>query len=160
MKKLSIIIITFFVWQCQSNNAQKISKAVYIYDSNRSLELSHNSNDSIQYSSFSTVKPVYTYVDTFLVAKNYKYYSLWHYSKYNNRKDTFFVKHKSYLDNIEYYNQNWLADEEKLDSFWKPVQCWKCSGIYDSLEIYLILPKENTDSIILQQVHRWLHQTQ
>ncbi len=159
MKKL-IIIIVILGWQCQSPHSTKISKPVYIYDSKNLFELTQNQNDTINYFSYSIAKPVYKYVDTFLAAKNYKYYSLWHYSKYNNYKDTFFVKHTTFLDSIEFFSDNWLADEEKLDSFWEPVSCWRCSGIYDSSEIYLILPKENTDSLILKQVHRWFHKTQ
>lgn len=160
MKKLFTILIVFLVWQCQPSQLTKNSKLVYIYDSKNLFESSINSNDSVKYSSYDVVKPVYKYVDSFLVAKNFKYYSLWHYSKYKNYKDTSFVKHNSYLDSIQFFDNNWLANEEKLDSFWSQSSCWKCGGIYDSSEIYLILPKKNTDSLIFRQVHRWFHQTQ
>lgn len=160
MKKLFIILIVFLGWQCQPPQPTKNSKPVYIYDSKNLFESSSNSNDSIKYSSYNVVKPVYKYVDSILVAKNYKYYSLWHYFRYNNYKDTSFVKHKSFLDSIQFLNDNWLTNEEKLDSFWSPSSCWKGGGIYDSSEIYLILPKKNTDSLIFRQVHRWFHQTQ
>jgi hypothetical protein len=69
------------------------------------------------------------------------------------------VKHKSYLDGIKYFGKKWLNNEEKLDSFWLPITCWRCSGIYDTAKIFLILPIENTDSLIFRQVHRWFHQT-
>jgi len=89
----------------------------------------------------------------------YKSYNLDHFSKfYLNSKefrDTSFTKHRAYLDSISYFDSNWLANQEKLDSFWQPTNCWRCASFYDTLRTYMILPVENTDSLLFLQVHRW-----
>lgn len=164
MKKLFFIVLLFLGWQCSPPQPHKRLKSFYIYDNNLLLSDYKNSNDSLDYLGYETRKTVRRYyidsIDTILIAQNYKYYRLFHYLKYNDYKDTSFIKHKSYINNIDYFDNKWLDNEEKLDSFWKPASCWRCGGIYDTTEIYLILPIENTDSLIFRQVHRWFHQTQ
>ena len=75
--------------------------------------------------------------------------------KYSSYHDSVFYKPKSFLNSIDYFDSEWLKKEENLDSFWLPASCWRCGGLYDTLEIYLIQPIENTDSLIFRQVHRW-----
>lgn len=160
MKYLVSVFLLFILWHCTSSHSPKKSEAIYLLDSIYLFNSYHNSNDTLDYLFFETQIPVFKYVDNILVSENYKVYSLNHYFKYNNYKDTTFEKSKSYLDSIKYFDTAWLKQEEKLDSLWLPVNCWRCGGIYDTLEIYLILPIENSDSLRFWQVHRWLYQTQ
>ena len=114
----------------------------------------------MKYLLFRTRKTITSYYDTVKIGENYKVYDLLHYSRYNEYKDTSFRKDNLYLDNIHYIDSKWLQIEQNLDSLWNPIKCWRCSGIYDTTKIYLILPMANSDSLQFLQVHRWFMQTQ
>jgi len=159
MKKIIIFLVILIGWQCSPPRIEEGPQPIYIYDSGGIFHFYQNSNDSLDYDSFVTKKAILTFYDTILIGENYKIYTLFHYRKYIDCKDTTFKTHVSFLDSISYFDGEWLSSEVNLDSLWKPVDCWRCSGIYDSAKIYLILPIENSDSIKFLQVHRWFHQT-
>lgn len=160
MNKALLVILLFLVWQCRAPQSNSKSDIFYIYDSNGLFQSYRNCNDSMDYLAYRISVPTSKYVDTFLVAKNYNYYELFHYYKYNNYQDTSFVLPKSYLDGIKFHHADSFRSKEKLDSMWMPVDCWRCGGIYDSKKIYMVLPLEKTDSLVFLRVHRWFHQTQ
>lgn len=156
------LFIFFFILflHCKPEKSAKNLNVTYIFDLDKRLSELRNSNDTLEKVYFETSKTIQRYVDTFLVAENYKYYSLVHYYKLNNYQDTSFVKHKSFMDSIVYFDNKWLENEESLDKFWSPVKCWACGDINDTTKIYLVRPLENSDSLIFIQVHRSYHETQ
>jgi hypothetical protein len=160
MKKVAIILLIIFAFQCSPIVGEREDRIIYIYDADNLFDISRSSNDSISSIFFKTQKSLSSYYDTMLVGENYKNYYLIHYQNYNSYKDTSFMKNISYLDEIKYFDNDWMEDEENLDSLWNQVKCWRCSGIYDTTRIYLILPYKNSDSLQLLQVHRWFYQTQ
>ncbi|NPA37354.1 MAG: hypothetical protein GXO47_10950 [Chlorobi bacterium] len=166
MKYILAFTITLLAmgYQCKSPQMQQRNNIDYIFDSQRLFEKYSNKNDTLNYIWFSISKTIQEYYsgpsDTFLIAENYKIYELIHYLKYNEYKDTFYVKHISFLDSIRYFDNKWLQSEEHLDSLWAPVKnCWRCSGIYDTAKTFLILPIKNKDSVVVMQVHKRYHQT-
>jgi hypothetical protein len=159
MKSIIVLLLLSLLIQCKPQTMGNIPYPIYIYDSIQNFMKYNIINDTLNYLVFRTYKPIYKYFDTFLVAKEYKYYSLEHYLKYNDYRDTFFVKKKAYIDSIKYFNNKWLNNEEKLDSLWQPIDCWRCGGICDTSKIFLILQIDHTDSVIFRQVHRRYFQT-
>ena len=163
MKKIFIVALLIILWRCTPQHYQTNDGPIYLYDSAGLLRHFTAGNDTLKVLVYKTSISILNYykdsVDTFLIGTDYKYYELEHYYKYNDYKDTFFKKHKSFLDSIKYFDDKWLQDEAKLDSFWKPVTCWRCSGIYDTVKIYLVLPIKGTDSVIVRQVHRFYHES-
>ncbi|MCK5731216.1 MAG: hypothetical protein KAH68_09090, partial [Draconibacterium sp.] len=158
----------FLIWQCNSPQNKQKPEPFYIYDSEGVLKVhdfkdfltdEHLDSTIIRYIFEKSIK-IPRCVDTFLVSTNYKRYFLEHYLKYGDCVDTSFTKHKSHLSQIKYFDNKWLENEAELDSFWMPIRCWHCAGIYDTAKIFLILPIENTDSVIIRQVHRFYNQTQ
>lgn len=142
-------IVLFFIigfWSCKPSS--KKSKIYYIDNSKSTFECKQLSHDSVNYLYFETTKKIVR--DTNWVGRSYVSYSLWHYSKRGKYRDTTFVKHKSYIDSIEFYGSEWLNKKENLDKFWIP---W--SGWPDSLKIYLFEPIKGTDSLIFRRVHRF-----
>ena len=160
MNRILIILLALLIWYCKPHNERKRCSPIYIYDSKHLFDVYKNHNDSMNYTIYRTSKTIEKYVDTFLVATNYKIYYLQHYNKYVNYRDTSYKKHITFLDGINMYDNQWLRKEENLDSLWLPIDCWRCGGIYDTAKIYLILPIKDTDSVLFQQVHRRFHQTQ
>lgn len=160
MKKVIIFLFVVLNWQCSSSLKEVKHQPIYIYDIDGLFSIYQNRNDSMDYLFFQTRKTILSYYDTIKIGENYKIYDLIHYIKYNEYSDTSFSKNSSYLDSISYFDSDWMNMEENLDSLWNPIKCWKCSGIYDTTRIYLILPIENSDSLQFLQVHRWFHQTQ
>jgi hypothetical protein len=167
MKIIIYIFLILVFWQCKTPEKQGVIKPVYIYDSERLLEV-HDFKEYINDEHFDStiVRFIFRksvnipkYADTFLVGYKYKYYNLMFYLEYyiddKAFNDKFFKKPKSYLDQIEYFDSKWLENEEKVDSFWAPINCWRCGGKYDTAKIFLILPVKNTDSVLFMQVHRW-----
>jgi hypothetical protein len=157
--KYVLLVFLCMMVQCKTHQQSEKSEPVFIYDSNGLFEVNENSNDSLDCIFFTTKETVRKFYDTLLISENYKIYTLDHYVKYADYMDTSFVKHKSYIDSIVVFDYKWLTNEEKLDSFWMPASGWRQGGIYDTTKIYLILPLENTDSVLFRQVHRWFHQT-
>lgn len=143
-------------WQCSS--PQNKQNAYYIYNDSSVFESYSNSNDSLNYLIYRIrSKPIKKYIlDSVLIAEDYKSYYLEHYMKYSSYHDSVFYKPKSFLDKIDYFDTEWLKKEDNLDSFWLPASCWRCGGIYDTLNIFIIEPSKHTDSLIFRQVHRWV----
>ncbi len=160
MKKVTILFLIILTYQCIPSFNQEENRIIYIYDADSLFGITYSSNDSINSIFFKTKKSITSYSDSILIAENFKNYYLIHYQQYSLFKDTSFIRNISYLDEIRYFDKEWMKDEENLDSLWNPVNCWRCSGIYDTARIYLILPYENADSLQFMQVHRWLYQTQ
>lgn len=159
MKSIFALLLCNLVLLCKPPQIKYKPYPIYIYDSAQYLEKGQNSNDTLDYLVFRTHKIIYRYFDTILIATDSKNYYLQHYLKYNNYRDTFFIRSKNYLDSIKYVNSKWLENEINLDSLYKPIDCWRCGGIYDTSKIFLILRIDNTDSVIFRQVHRWYFQT-
>ncbi|HAG15948.1 MAG TPA: hypothetical protein DCG69_05410 [Bacteroidales bacterium] len=154
MRRLVCFFILFILLE-QCTAPLKKQKTYYIFDDGTVFTKYTNQTDSIDLIMFSTHKSHNQYVDTFLVGKVHKYYRLKHYKKYGNYHDSVFVKPKSFLNDIRYFDSEWLVKEENLDSFWLPASCWRCGGLYDTLQIYIVQPLDKTDSLIFNQVHRW-----
>ena len=155
---LLLFLLIVLCWQCVLPFKDGGAKAYFIYDSGQKFKEIFLVNDTVQssYYEFSILYP--RYIDTFRVGTNSKQYILQHYIKYNNYEDTSFVKQQSYLDSIVYFDRAWLEQEKEIDSFWMPAACWRCGGIYDTVQIYLILPMANSDSLQFLQGHRRFYQ--
>lgn len=160
MNKIYILIILLMVWQCRKPQTMMKPGLVFIYDSEKLFQSFENSNDSLKYQVYRISKTIPKYIDTFLISKNYANYELIHYCKYSSYRDTSFVMHKSQITSTNFYDANFLKSKEKLDSFWLPVDCWRCGGIYDTAKIFLVIPLKGTDSLKFLQVHRSYHTTQ
>lgn len=149
-----LLLLVFVAWQCQS--VKKKEKTFYFYNAKELFHQNIVSNDSVNYIDYAISKSVPP-IDSFgtgggnLVYGLVHYYKLsFYYYKLSYYRDTFFVKPKSYLDNIDYYDTAWFNKEDNLYKFWKT-----CSGRFDSLKIYAIEPIEGTDSLIFRRVHRY-----
>ena len=145
-----VVLVVIFLVSC----TQTKKNEYFFYDKEGVLKID-TSNSQV---SFSTTKPIFTsWDDSVKFEISRKGYFLLHFLSISssNLKDTIFIKHKSFLDSISYFDSSWLKDENNLDGFWEPVNCWRCGGIYDTIKIYYILPAMNSDSIIIRQVHRF-----
>jgi len=153
-KKLILAsIIILLVWQCSLTQNQNSAGPVYILDASHIMKKDMDENTT----SYRTTIPVYTSWDdsiTFEISR--KGYFLFHFGndKDGYKRDTSFSKPISFLDSIGYYDSEWLKKEENLDRFWHDV-FYQTGGREDTLEIYLIRQIPGTDSIQLQQVHRF-----
>ena len=158
MRKYTYFFIVLFLgFQCSSH--QQKQDNIYIYNDNSVFEFYDNSDDSLALSSllFYEIhgKTIDRYIlDTLLIARKHISYKLLHINRSGNYHDSVFFKHKSYLDKIDYFNTEWLKNEENLDSFWSSILPTQ-GGLKDTLNIFIIEPVKNSDSLIFKQVHRW-----
>ncbi len=170
MKKLLFFLFACFTVMCTTSPQQaEKEKIFYIYDNKQILRKSEIDQPSWKGLIYETDVYMPKYYDSILISNNRKIYSLFHYEHHtdyydtascNAYSDTSFVAQKKVLDTLDYWDSDWLSKESNLDSLWQPIRCWRCAGIYDTAQIYLIYPIENTDSLIFRQVHRFFHQTQ
>lgn len=151
MKKyISLFIIVLISWQC--TRKLKEEKIFYFYDAKKLFTKFENNNDTMHYIVYSVQRKVNS-PDSFSISGGNKIYMLNHYYRYLNRRDTVFLKHKSYLDSINYFGEDWFKKEENLDQFWKPF--WHGGGgMSDTVIIYIIEPVDGTDSLIFRRGHR------
>jgi hypothetical protein len=107
--------------------------------------------------SYSINIPVYTsWNDTIKFEISSKGYILLHFSESDgiNRADTTFLKYKTFLDSIEFLNSDWLKQEKNLIEFWDK-SLYENGGHLDTLKIFIIQPIKGTDSLRIEQVHRF-----
>ncbi len=71
---------------------------------------------------------------------------------YNMGLDTFFVKSKLYVDEIEIYDASFFDNTKDLNVFWGR----HTNSKFDSVQIYVIEQIPNTDSIIFRKVNRYV----
>ncbi|WP_321368072.1 hypothetical protein [uncultured Draconibacterium sp.] len=150
MKRLGLLFILISMIACNNNVG---NTAYYVYDPEYELKKSEGSTMIFYKKSI----PVYTSRGdsmTFQIS-NIGYFLL-HFKEDSsgNQRDTSFLKPITFLSSINYYNSEWLKNEENLKEFW-PEYLYESGGMEDTLEIYLIHPIPGTDSIKLEQVHRW-----
>jgi hypothetical protein len=144
-KSFLILLIALGMLQCKPTLEN--DKTYYFYNANVLFRRDVFRNDTLSYLNYETRREI---SDSTSMERGYKIYGLHHYYKFSNYRDTSFVKHKSYLDSIDYYGKEWFKKEENLDKFWKSSHGW-----LDSLKIYTIEPVEGTDSLIFRRVHRF-----
>lgn len=119
----------------------------YFYDLGQEMRV--NTGDGMILYSISV--PVYGSMQTVI---SYRGYMLDHHTKDSEMcpADSFFVKPRSFLDSIQYYDSKWLRNENNLKKFWRSPESHSKK---DSLTIYVIEPYENTDSLIFRRVNRF-----
>ncbi|MDP3443919.1 MAG: hypothetical protein Q8T08_13770 [Ignavibacteria bacterium] len=145
-----VVLIVIFLISC----TQKKKNEFYIYDKDKVFKI--DTSESMV--TFSTSKPIFTsWDDSTKFEISRKGYFLMHYLSIggSNLKGTIFIKHKSFLDSIDYFDSSWLKDEDNLDWFWSNSK-YK-GGFPDSAKIFIIEPKQRTDSLIIRQVHRFFN---
>nr|WP_321353494.1 hypothetical protein [uncultured Draconibacterium sp.] len=145
---LSLFIIVIIFIGCQEN------KEIY-YFNNFSGIFKKDTLGTIL--SYSIIKPVYSsWDDSSKIEISNKGYFLMHHFKQNEEhsKDTVLIRSGSFLDSIDFYDYSWVEREENLEEFWNSLD-YINNGQSDELEIYIIEPKEMSDSITLKRVHRF-----
>lgn len=150
MTKSIYILLLFLVWQY---SAQQNNTVYYIYDSENILK--RQETESVRW--YWQTIPVYTsWGDSMTFEISKKQYVLMHFYEEHDGypKDSACSKDKSFLKSINYYDSDWLKKEENLKQFWD-YSMYEFGGREDTLEIYLIHKIPDTDSIKLEQVHRF-----
>lgn len=145
---LSLFLIVILLIGCKEN------KEIY-YFNNLSGIFKKDTLGTIL--SYSIIKPVYSsWDDSSKIEISNKGYFLMHHFKQNEEdlKDTVLIKAGSFLDSIQFYDLSWIEKEKNLKEFWNPLD-YINNGQSDETEIYIIEPKEMSDSIILRRVHRF-----
>lgn len=146
MKKyFTTLLVLVVMWHCRPTPAKV--KTYFFYNSKAIFKCNLVSYDSVSFIDYGTGKEIFPKRS---IEGGWKAYELRHYLKFGKYKDTSFVKHKSYIDSIEYYGTEWLKKEDNLDKFWK-----SSHGRFDSLKIYIFEPVKGTDSLIFRRVHRY-----
>jgi hypothetical protein len=130
------------------NSCTNTEKIYYFYNANEIFETYENSNDTLYYKAYVLRKKILP-VDSFSIEVGFREYALHHYYNFSSYRDTFFIKQKSYLDSIDYYNTDWVKKKVNIDNFWDTSNGW-----LDSVKIFVIEPIEGTDSIIFRKAHR------
>lgn len=142
---IPFLILTLFF----SCNPDKDKKVYYVYDPQQVLSR-YETNDWIV-NSISI--PVFNSLGNII---SYRVYYLFHFLTDDDgySRDTSFRKPASFLKSINYYDSDWLLDEKNLNWFW-PTSLTKYGGREDTAMIFLIRSIPGTDSIQLEQVHRF-----
>ena len=150
MKKY-IILLLFVTGICSCSPISKKEKVYYIYNSKLIFQKGEIDLDTIHYISYHSHRILpFTPIGLHEIDKIGVTYSLNYYLKWGKYKDTTFVKHKSYLDSIDFYGTEWLKNNDNVARFWR-----RSSGYPDSLKIYLFEPIPGSDSLIFRRVHRY-----
>lgn len=147
MKKyLTALLILMTLGTCNPNNNEK---AHYIYDSQNVLTKIEGNTMTIYHKSL----PVYNSLGNII---SYRGYDLIHFMDDDDgySGDISFRKPASFLQSIDYYDSNWLLDEDNLNEFW-PTYLTEFGNREDTVKIFLVHPIPGTDSIQLEQVHRF-----
>ncbi|HEY3369956.1 MAG TPA: hypothetical protein VGK10_03850 [Prolixibacteraceae bacterium] len=148
-KYLLLLIVLFALCKCSKFPDQR--KTYYFYDA-KHLFLKHEKiTDSTYWLNYEIFVPYHT--DSSLFGNGGERYMLDYYYKYSFNSSSIFVKHKSVLDTINYFNDDWVKKKENLDRFWKSVMDGG-KWANDTLKIYTIETIEGTDSLIFRRVHR------
>jgi hypothetical protein len=95
------------------------------------------------------------YWDTFFLESVGITFSLFHSSKCLGYNDTSFIKHRSALDTIIYFDSEWIKNEKNLYEFWDVDKDGSDKNYFnDPVLIYAIEPIEGTDSLLFRRVSR------
>ena len=173
MIKYSLIFMIVFAF-CQCSKFPNEKRIYYFYNAKELFKRYVNKTDTHYYNLNYSITIPYAR-DSFRVGSGGISYMLVHYPNLNLHdilfetdqpcrtqtllsgniivRDTLFVKHKSVLDTIDYFDSKWIKEEGNLKKFWAPVK-YRGGSFYDSLRIYTIEPIEGTDSLIFRRVHR------
>jgi len=154
MRKYFYFVIILFIGLHCSTPLKK-QNALYFFNDNTVFKVYNTGKDTLDLSYLIFYKirgrTINRYIlDTILIDRVYKSYQFIH----STDEDTTFFKPKSYLDKIDYYDTEWLKNEVNLDSFWSSIHPWE-GGSRDTLDIFVIEPVKNYDSLIFRKVHRW-----
>jgi hypothetical protein len=150
-KYLFILIVLISFAFCSCSKFPKGGETYYFYYAKEQFKRFEHKTDTSCHVYYSIRV---SYPTDSLKARNVgKYYELDHFRKYSNFRDTIFVKHKSVLDTINYFDSEWIKKETNLNEFWRS-RMGGGKSLFDSLEIYMIEPIEGTDSVIFRRVHR------
>lgn len=146
-----VVLVVIFLISCTQTKKNEF----YFFDKEGVLKI----NTSESQISFSTTKPIFTsWDDSAKFEISRKGYFLLHNLSVSrsNLKDTNFIKHKSFLDSISYFDSSWLKDENNLDGFWNESN-FIDGRLMDIRKIYVIMPKLGTDSLIIRKVHTFFY---
>lgn len=149
-KYLTALFVLISVFAC---NRDKNREVYYFYDAENVFNIAEGSK-MIHYK---ISIPIYaSWGDSMTMEISNKGYFLLHFfGDYEGLpQDTSFNKPASFLNSIDYFDSEWLKKEENLKTLW-PDSMFEHGGPEDTVEIYLIHPIPETDSIKLERVHRW-----
>lgn len=144
MKNL-FLVISLLLSLISCNNKNEIKEELYLYDvyqkfssvdtleKNGGIYLYYQIDDSEYINKTKMISGTPTYVFR------------------HSKEDTFYKKHQSYLQEIEYYDLDWF----KNDSIWPSVldKYESMKNKSDSLEIFFIEPIRGKDSILVRRFH-------
>lgn len=146
------LLLIIGLWSCKPS--PKKERIYYIYNSKSIFQVREVNHDSIHYVCYDAVRILDVIPQGLNQSdKRAVTYSLHHHLKWGKYRDTSFIKHKTYLDSIEFYGTEWLKKNDNLDNFWETVQ----SGWPDTLKIYVFEPIKGSDSLIFKRVHRYFY---
>ena len=146
-----LLILIVLCGLCRCAKFPDDRKTYYFYNAKqqfKKIEFTPDTSSQIIYS----LKILYPR-DSFRIISGGEYYELYYLPKYANGRDTFFMRQKSALDTIDYFDAEWVKNKSNLDKFWEPVKYGR-GWINDTLKIYIIEPIGGTDSVIFRRVHR------
>ncbi len=156
--KMSKLLCVFFsillLMSCKKEPEEK-REVYYLYDIDKKFdritELEQTTREGIVIH-YSYRPKKYYMVDTLKVSYHMPLYAL-----VFREGDSSFVKHKSFLEGIEYFGYDWFkSDSNTMSGFWKYKYRFNPNGP-DSLRIYKIDPIPGTDSVLVRKVRRLIH---
>lgn len=118
-------------------------KVYYFYDEDHVLK-KHQHVDVTIYAIITTV--------TMHPESKYSYKAGIMYQFNHFKEDTSFIKPKSFLKKIDYFDSEWLKKDSNLKYFWNIPNGSRTRS--DRLKIYLIEKVENSDSLLFMRVNR------
>jgi hypothetical protein len=148
-KYLLLLFVLFALCKCSKFPDQR--KTYYFYDARHLFQQHEKITDSTYWLNYEVFVPYHT--DSSLFGNGGERYMLDFYYKYSINSSSIFVKHKSVLDTIDYFDAEWVKNKRNLDNFWLPVK-YEGGWLNDTLKIYTIEAIEGTDSLIFRRVHR------
>ena len=147
-------LIFTVLWGCNRNPEIK-EKVYYFYDSGMIFE-KEQSDHMVR---FVYKKPIIEVLDdTLKYIRGTCVYGLVHYNG-----DEVFIKQKSFMDSIQYYDAEWLKNELNPHLFWQLTDNessirwrvdWGSFYRSDTLKIYYIENINNSDSLLFWRVNR------
>ncbi|NPA36952.1 MAG: hypothetical protein GXO47_08900, partial [Chlorobi bacterium] len=132
-------------------------KTYYIYDSENRFEIQKDltsENLTCYVISIPSYIQHITEKDTINEIVSSYSFMLMHFMNYGkkNYRDTAYIKPKSFLKTINYYDDDWLSDTNNLFCFWGRYNHYLFEK--DTLNIFLIKDIGKTDSVLIQKVNR------
>ncbi|HEY3369955.1 MAG TPA: hypothetical protein VGK10_03845 [Prolixibacteraceae bacterium] len=113
-KYLLLLFVLFTLYNCFKFPDER--KTYYFYDANKLFQRKEEITDSSYWLDYGIHVPAH-YRDTFFLESVGIAYSLNHSCKCSSCRDTSFVKHKSALDTINYFDTEWVKNEKNLHAF-------------------------------------------